>query len=528
MDLLRHIFAPALLLAALLCAPACEGQKDDASEGTGTLIVNISNPVELETRHASGEGSDASDGGIMKTLRVWLISTGGVILQYKDTVPNATTATVKFKDIDRGNYHICAVANYKGLNSKKDLINDYDKGKSIDSDFTAAIAGTITDGNSPSFDNDKGMPSSFLFMNKDISAGENIIDASLRRCVGRLTFNVRNNLDNYELIVHSIGLSKHNQTQGLLFEMDDEQYPSTSTEVNFPELESLVQVGPREVKKVYDIYLYKTATDISLTFDMLAALYPMGTTASSDMIGTETYTVDSYDIKTAVSDYTTGLKYLIRSSSSSTYYLGVDSSGNLVATSFTDESEITGNSNIDINDYLWEFSSGPSKSSGSGKGSRTTSYIYNAENKKYITLSSSSASLSATANQYSNRYSDKGLTFYYQNGLGWNQKNYYLALDSSNSPDVDENAYYWKVQEAKKVSAGATRPVFQGYTAQIPRTTRPIKYIDNYGASQLLTKIDRNEHVTVNVNVFYNRELGEFQFEVLDWDDGGEHQTTFD
>lgn len=63
---------------------------------------------------------------------------------------------------------------------------------------------------------------------------------------------------------------------------------------------------------------------------------------------------------------------------------------------------------------------------------------------------------------------------------------------------------------------------------KIPRNDRTIKYLDTYGASQPLTKIDRNEHVTVNINVFYNRELGQFDFEVEDWDTQANKETTFD
>ena len=539
----HNIFTALALLSALLLAVSCELHKSESQSGTGTVVVKITNPVEIQTKHASGEGSDASDGGIMKTLGVWLITDGAAngkytILQRNLSTPNAATHTVEFKDVARGNYFLVAAANYDQTTMN---VGSYTDGTTVPTEFTASLVttlingstvSTLTDGQSPTFDDTHGMPSSFE-KTFSVAAGENVIEAHLRRCVGRLTFNVRNNLDDYELFVHHMGLSKYNKSQGYVFESKDN---SSVDNVEFPDLpdmgqdgdgvkDGLVQVSPRAYKNIYDIYLFETNPGLEFTFDMLAALYPKGTTASDDMIGTETYTVTSYDIKDNAYDYSTSKQYLIRSVASSTYYLGDDGSGNLVATSFTDDTELK--NNADLKNYLWTFSSAPSSSSqgrGQWGGNKSTSDIKNFGTEKYINLSTTTASLSASSNKYSNRKSDSGLTFYTR---GEDGKTYYLAL-SSNSPVGSTSTYYWQVREVEEVSAESTRPVFLNYSAQIPRTTRTIKYIDSYGASQPLTKIDRNEHVTVNINVFYNRELGQFDFEVLDWDDGGEHETTFD
>ena len=51
--------------------------------------------------------------------------------------------------------------------------------------------------------------------------------------------------------------------------------------------------------------------------------------------------------------------------------------------------------------------------------------------------------------------------------------------------------------------------------------------MDKYGAHNKLERIDRNEHITVTVNIFYNREMGEFKFEVEGWS-GKDSETTFD
>ena len=524
MDLLRHISAPALLLAALLCVPACEGQKDDASEGTGTLIVNISNPVELETRHASGEGSDASDGGIMKTLGVWLITDGQAngdekytILQRDLSKPNAATATVTFDDVARGNYFLVIAANYGQTTMDA---NAYGPNTSVDEAFRASYVttqidgsydSTLSNGQSPEFNDNMGMPSSFE-KTFSVAAGVNVIDASLRRSVGRLTFNVRNNLDNYELFIHSLGLSKHNRSQGKVFESKG----VAGEYIEFPDLNSaamgdtLVHVGPREVKNVYDIYLFETNPADSIQFNMLAALYPKGTQRSDVTVNSRAQ--KTYEFYDNAVEFVSTSRYLIRSLYSSNYYLGDNGSGTLVAKKFEDDDEIRDAENI--NNYFWKFSS--------STGNATT--IQNVGTGKYLTINSSGVSLSDSPCSIKNKKSNSGgLRFYVDNNS--------LIFDGttiSADPDYKNQKSNWYVRKVYNPPSDDTVDYFVNPSKEINRVTRPIKYIDDYGASQLLTKISRNEHVTVNVNVFYNRELGEFQFEVLDWDDGGEHQTTFD
>lgn len=69
--------------------------------------------------------------------------------------------------------------------------------------------------------------------------------------------------------------------------------------------------------------------------------------------------------------------------------------------------------------------------------------------------------------------------------------------------------------------------VFIGSEVDIPRERRPIKIVDKYGDAQLLQQIKRNEHVTVSINIFYNRELGQFDFKVSSWKEVS-NETTFD
>ena len=521
----RHISGLALLLAALFCACACDGHVSDTDEGTGDIIVNISNSVELETKHSASEGDSAHDGGIMNNLTVWLVQIVGsdyTFVKQSVTAPKAATATVKFTEVARGDYLLLAVANYTGLDAT------YTEGKEMDANFWPTLIGEISAGESPTFNDTDGMPSSYE-KNISVAAGENVIDASLRRCVGRLTFNVRNNLSDKELFIYSMGLSDYNNTQGKLWESEG----IGSSMVAFPDFPSMgtgiVQVEHRDatagaakdnIKTVYDIYLYETDPGAEFKFDMIAALYPKDTQKSD--VSVTTKSLNSYSLSDNSYEYGTSGQYLIRSGESSTYYLGDNGSGTLVATSFTSDDEITQNS--DIKNYLWTFSKGSSFSS-----SQTT--VKNVGTDKYISISSSALSLSDNSTNIRSKYSYNWdvsgyqLLFYYE---GSRRSYSYLAL-SSNSPAVSSSEYYWYVREVSEVSGGGgTTYEFVNPDVEIPRNKRIIKYLDTYGASQPLTKIDRNEHVTVNINVFYNRELGQFDFEVEDWDTQDNKETTFD
>lgn len=68
---------------------------------------------------------------------------------------------------------------------------------------------------------------------------------------------------------------------------------------------------------------------------------------------------------------------------------------------------------------------------------------------------------------------------------------------------------------------------FSGEDKKITRKRRQIKIVDTYGDAQPLRQIKRNEHVTVSINIFYNRELGEFDFKVSSWKKI-DNTTTFD
>ena len=82
------------------------------------------------------------------------------------------------------------------------------------------------------------------------------------------------------------------------------------------------------------------------------------------------------------------------------------------------------------------------------------------------------------------------------------------------------------------VYGGKKEPTISGNSfvdpdAVLPNGEIKINYIDDYGVSKLLTRIKRNEHVTVSINVSYDREYMQFDFTVKAWVTK-DNETTFD
>ena len=112
---------------------------------------------------------------------------------------------------------------------------------------------------------------------------------------------------------------------------------------------------------------------------------------------------------------------------------------------------------------------------------------------------------------------------------GWfpQKYDYYMTYNPNNnslsgSTNNDLNTK-WILRKVEPFTEGG----FINSEADIPRKTRPIKIVDKYGDAWLLQQIKRNEHVTVSINIFYNRELGEFDFKVSSWKEVS-NETTFD
>lgn len=496
----KRLFISLIVLVTLF---SC-GKEITPSPGTsGTGTLHISFDMGASTK------AGAKDGDIIKKGSLWLVdSKDEEIMAFRTFSPNAASAVVTMESIQRGDYTLYVVANYSGLDT-------YTNGK-IDDDFKKHLLKTVAAGESPTFTEGSGMPCSSV-QQVHIAAGENYVSAHLQRCVGRLSINVRNNISSHKLAIGGIGLSDNNPTTGYLFPSSDGSIPPSATDVAFPELTQHVVLATNENKDVYDVYLYDTGEATSangITFTLFGAIYKDQTPDENIAISSR----DDYSFGDNSTSISAGGPYVIRSASSSTHYIGDLGASGLGVREFTGDEELKHYHEIEY--FLWTVS-----------GSSSQGTFKNVKTGRYITLDGANPGLGTS-----------GTKFYFRTGTGnggllfstikqW--KRYSLTLDpnatnglSGTTGKESWGETGWLIRTA---TAGAVKvPYFIGSDYEIPRVKRTINYLDKYGNTQDLKSISRNEHVEVSINVFYNREWGQFDFEVEEWKTIDDNKTTFD
>lgn len=508
------------LLALLSCAKEGGGRVDYGPE-TGNLCVRfdvaaMDQPIfgvtqddNADSGHVLSEGSD----GVMKIGRMWLVDKYNNVVVFRKTEENNSNSRIqKFTNIKRGEYTLYILLNSTDLDG-------FTEGKTINDSFKKKCLATITSGSSPEYTVESGVPCSIV---KDvaIAAGDNRVDVSLQRCVGRLTVVVLNNIHDCQLAIGGIGLSAVNPSTGYYFPQSE---PGGSvpvyTNLAFHDLASTAVLPLGKNGIIFDRYVYETK-DIpeGLSFRLFGAVY-------NDRVEVkQPGSFNSYEF-TENPSLENGKKYLLRSaaSASSNYYIGVLNDGGLGCDEFLDDVELIRNPNI--NNFLWTV--------GGTSDSRT---LNNVGTKKCITLSNSTrtqvdlglgdSGTSGTSFYFTGSTTSGYLIIDYDYGYG-------LACDPESarglvaidSPNTKTNTR-WILREAT-LDNNNTYPVYEDCVCEIPYRQHAINYIDDYGVSKLLTRIKRNEHVTVSINVSYDREYMQFGFEVKAWKPI-DNTTTFD
>lgn len=497
-------------LIALVTLFSC-GKEVTPSPGTsGTGTLHISFDMGASTK------AGAKDGDMMKTGSLWLVDDSGKVIVFDTDTPNAASFEKTINNIQRGDYTLYLVANYTGL-------NNYTVGKDIDEGFTKRLLSTITSGQSPEFNEEVGMPCSSV-QQVHIAAGENHISAHLQRCVGRLSINVRNNISSHKLAIGGIGLSDNNPTTGYLFPSADGSIPPSATDVAFPELTQHVVLATNENKDVYDVYLYDTGEATSangITFTLFGAVYEDQTPDENISISQPKYSFSNND-----TNLSNGGEYLIRSAESNVIYIGdLENSGIGVREFSSDEVLKTYK---DIKNFLWR-----------AEVSGNQVKFKNVGTARYITLSETTAGLDSSGTQFyfsddtgngallfSTNRSWRWLSYSYSYGYSLTLNSASNGLSGTTGMESDSRTR-WLVRTATS-STGDYIPHFIGSDYEIPRVKRTIDYLDKHGNTQILKGISRNEHVEVSINVFYNREWGQFDFEVEGWKIIDGNETTFD
>lgn len=498
----KTLAAAFLALSAISCAKDTPAKdKPVYGEGEGNLHISFSTA-------GTTKAGTAQEGDIIKTGRLWLIDADDNVMRFysADNI-NVASGEATIKNIKRGVYTLCILANCKELDS-------YVTGSKIDDGFKRKLLPTIIDGSAPAFTEESGMPCSAV-IHQEITVGENYVEAHLQRCVGRISIRIRNNIGDSKIAIGAVGLSQNNPSTGYLFEPLDGSVPPTVTNLSFKELTGITTIAPYETKEVYDSYLYEidASTAVNgITFDLLGGIYDAAVTDEDISIAYRTQYNFGNNLST-LGDVS-GNKHLIRSVESSTRYVGTTGSG--VGTGeFTEDSELKHFK--DTPNYLWEFVG----DSGSAKLKNVKTGNYLDENLNMTADASKAQTFTITNN------SGKFL-FGYTREYWWSSSTYYMTYGtdklSVQKNNTGTNAqWYLRLLDESSIN----EPYFVNALREIPREARPIHYVDKYGAHNKLERIDRNEHITVTVNIFYNREMGEFKFEVEGWS-GKDSETTFD
>lgn len=500
-------------LMALLALFSCEKEVTPSpgtsgTAGTGTLHVSFDMGASTK--------AGAKDGDIIKKGSLWLVDAKDEeIMAFRTFSPNAASAVVSMESIQRGDYTLYVVANYSGLDT-------YTTGK-IDDNFKKHLLKTVAAGESPTFTEGSGMPCSSV-QQVHIAAGENHVSAHLQRCVGRLSINVRNNISSHKLAIGGIGLSDNNPTTGYLFPSSDGSIPPSATDVAFPELTQHVVLVTNENKDVYDVYLYDTGEATSangITFTLFGAVYEDQTPDENINISSR----DDYSFGSNSTSISAEGPYVIRSASSRTHYIGDLGASGLGVREFTGDADEELTHYHEIENFLWIVS---------GNSSQGT--FKNVKTGRYITLDGANPGLgtSGTNFYFTSDTGNGGVLFSTNQPRWWSYYyGYSLTLDpnatnglSGTTGKESSGETGWLIRTATLVAVNV--PHFIGSDYEIPRVKRTINYLDEYGNTQDLKSISRNEHVEVSINVFYNRDWGQFDFEVEGWKIIDGNETTFD
>lgn len=497
----KTLAAAFLALSAISCAKDTPAKgKSVYGEGEGNLHISFSTA-------GTTKAGTAQEGDIIKTARLWLIDADDNVMRFysKDNI-NVASGEATIKNIKRGVYTLCILANCKD----KEL-DSYVTGSKIDDGFKRKLLPAISDGSAPAFTEETGMPCSAV-IHQEITVGENYVEAHLLRCVGRISIRIRNNIGDSKIAIGSVGLSKNNPSTGYLFEPLDSSVPPTVTNLSFKELTGITTIAPYETKEVYDSYLYEidASTAVNgITFDLLGGIYDAAVRDEDISIAYRTQYNFGNNLST-LGDVS-GNKYLIRSVESSTRHVGYTGETRVGTGEFTEDAELEYFK--DTPNYLWEF-----------VGNSSSAKLKNVKTGNYLDEDLNMTADASKAQAFTITNNAGKFLFGYRGWLG----TYYITYDAGKLSVQRNNTgttaqWYLRLLDESSIN----EPYFENALREIPREARPIHYVDKYGAHNKLERIDRNEHITVTVNIFYNREMGEFKFEVEGWS-GKDSETTFD
>lgn len=510
---LKHIFAAIVAIATMGCS-------NDWGGGLGYGPEEVVNDADVrltisgmaEQTRAIGAAGTAKAGDKMNSLTLLLVRDDNTIERRVDVPSNKTNevssfnaakteATVELKDVERGAHKIYLIAN-----SPMDL-SAYTVGKNVATLAEAKLA-TLAGTAVPDYTEAAGMPMTAV-VDVMFKQGNNNVSAEVERVVGRFGLNFYNHVVDagYSVFVAGAELSAFNASSGYLFN-HDYTVPAGNTYRKFFDGASGSQKVPVSEKVVpFDSYLYETdgVATYNLSFavgvfkNLAAGVTPTLSTAAAP---------DPENHNSII----LGHKYLLYNANRNRYlYMN----GNNLALSATVPE-------TNYENYLWEFSTtnaGKIKNVGTGRWiSRNTPSGDNAP-----TLSTTNNEGSAETFTRGTSGSSMYLRSSYTRTTNGGSRIYYYFLNTSsntalsflegnrNTESTNTASALWVLREMKTTptwTPGATKSIVH---------SAPLTFINDLGSPVPLTQIKRNENLQVGVNIFYNPQTGDFNFDVVPW-----------
>ena len=517
---IQHIRFSALLLPAAALLFSCgklQSPEGNGGSRDGDATVQIAISSAPLTKAEDGSTKNAKDGDKMNNLRVWMVDGSNKVSAYASSTntgevtfsTDATTATVTFDNVTRGNYTLYLLAN------DNTSLTSYVAGRTIDGSFTkAALSLPNSSLTYPEYDEATGMP---LSLKKSISVGpgKNSISAEIVRVCGQINVTIKNRTKDKAIYITGVSLSQRSPSSGYVFRQDGHSSPTGTTQGNLASNATLTRIDPVDPTvegsgeaKMISCYLFENCSGT----DALQLTVTGGLFASS-VTSVEYTTATGYkatDESITDTDISSSNYYFIASASAPRQFLNVSNSS-LTVTSIGTDAEL--NVKDDIMNYLWQFTD----------ITDNTTTLYNVGSKKYLSISRNSVSIQDNSASVSTGIRT-GRYFAYKG----NKNTYYLYNNSgtlavSSSADETQSGWYLRKATEYTYTTGNLTPTPEKEI----NNTSPLTYTDSYGEIQPLTKVCRNDKVEIIVNLFYNPLTSSFDFQVEEWRKK-DNQTTFD
>lgn len=486
-----------LLLIFFISLIGCSKNPHATESGSGNIEISITLPSTKSAR----------SGDEIKSLRIWLVDKNGKIVRVITsdaespaagvdgiTMTGVGTASAQFINVERASYTLYFVAN-------SDALSSYGKDATIDDAFKKA---TID------YEYGKyGMPLSVV---KEIHVvpGKNMISASLVRICAKIHVTVRNSTLDKMIWIKDISLNDISPDKSYLFEQD-----SFCPGVVYEELEKIttpIGIAPNTEMTYPAVYLFETdkAPGIKIRGGVFA-----DTQTEEPNVTTQTISSYSFEETSESLNPNTGDQYLVMNKSMR-YLLKGHPSGavgiDFLASGDGPKNHLLASS--DIEDYLWTYES-----------KLVWGYYYDLKNigqNKYLRNSSGKLNLGTSIDNFTfNGNKTDGYTISSGSNYIWN--NAWSLNFNANGKSPQNQWYFYQV-----TSVSTKEEVFAGAEALINYADDDLSHIDpDLGVAVPLQRIKRNESIDIRVNIFFNKNTGELDFETEIWDTVN-NETTFD